>query len=104
MDVVDPADVEALLLIHFIGLGRKKDDRNVARGGNIFQSSADLIAVHAGHHHVEQDEIGLLGTAGNGKRLLAIGGDLGPNEFFNTPETTATLVGVSSTISTSLLS
>ena len=104
MNVVDPADIKAFLLIHFVGLGGEKDDGNVARRGNVLESPADLIAIHSGHRHIKQDEIRLLRAVGDGQRLLAIGGNLGPEESFSTPETTATLVGVSSTIKTSFLS
>ena len=31
VDVVDRADVESLLLVELVGLGREKDNRNVAR-------------------------------------------------------------------------
>ena len=62
VDVVDGADVEAFLLVDLLGLGGEEDDGNVARGGNVLESPADFIAVHAGHHHVEQDEIRLLGA------------------------------------------
>ena len=85
MDVVDRADVEALLLLHLLGLGGKEDDGNVARGGNVLQSPADLIAVHAGHHHVEQDEIGLFGAVGDGQRLLAVGGNFRPVRVLQHP-------------------
>ena len=104
MDVVDGADIEALLLVDLLGLGGEEDDGNVARDGNVLKSPADFIAVHAGHHHVEQNEIRLLGRGGDCQRLLAVGGNFRPIESFSNPETTATLVGVSSTIKTSFLS
>ena len=80
MDVVDPADVETLLLVHLIGLGREEDDGNIARGWNVLEFAADLIAVHAWHHHVEQDEIGFLPRGGDCKRFLAVGGDFRPEQ------------------------
>ena len=82
MDIVHGPDVEAFLLIQFIGLCRKKDDWNVTRGGNVLQSPADLIAVHARHRHIEQDKIGLLSAGGDGKGLLAVGSDLGSVRAF----------------------
>jgi len=45
MDVVDRADIEALLLVDLLGLGGEEDDGNVARGGNVLESAADFIAM-----------------------------------------------------------
>jgi len=85
VDIVDGADVEAFLLVQFVGLGGEEDDGNVARGGIVLQSPADLIAVHAGHHHVEQDEIGLLGGSGDCQGLFAVGGHLGAERVLQHP-------------------
>ena len=75
VDVINCANVESLLFLGLLGLGGKEDDGNVSRGGNVLQPPTDLVAVHAWHHHVEQDEIGLFGAVGNGQRLLAVGGN-----------------------------
>ena len=53
VDVVDGADVEALLFVNLLGLGGEEDDGDVARGGNVLQPPANLITIHTGHHHVE---------------------------------------------------
>jgi hypothetical protein len=38
---------------------RDHDDGDVAGGGVGFQAAAALEPVHAGHHHVQQDQVGL---------------------------------------------
>ena len=58
---------------------------NIARRGNVLESPADLIAIHSWHHHVKQDEIRLLRAVGDGQRLLAIGGNLGPEKILQHP-------------------
>src|SRR6185437_11018919 len=83
--VVDRADIEALLLVDLLGLGGEEDDGNVARGGNVLESPADFIAVHAGHHHVEQDEIRLLCRGSDGQRLFAVGGNFRPVRILQHP-------------------
>ena len=55
-----PETVEQTLtlgLIDFLVLGRDEHDRNVAGALRLLESAADVIAVHAGHDHVQQDEV-----------------------------------------------
>ena len=47
----------------------------------VLEPAADLEPVHARHHDVEQDEVRLVGSVGDGKRLLAVGGHLGPERI-----------------------
>src|SRR5215467_7040829 len=76
--VIHGTDIEALLLVDLVDLGGKKDDGNVARSRVVLELAADLIAVHARHHHVEQDQVWLLGAGRDGQRLLSVGRHLGP--------------------------
>src|SRR5215469_13821516 len=76
--VIHGTDTEALLLVDLVDLGGKKDDGNVARPRVVLELAADLIAVHARHHHVEQDQVWLLGAGRDGQRLLSVGCHLGP--------------------------
>ena len=82
MDIVDGADLKSVLLVDRVGLRGEEDHRNIAGDGIGLQAPADLIAVHARHHHVEQDEVRLLGGGSEHQRLLAIGRDLGPIRAF----------------------
>ena len=77
MDVVYRTDLKAQLLVAFFDLRRQEDHGDVRRFRILFQPPADLITVHARHHHIEQDEIGSLRACGYGKRLLTVGRDLG---------------------------
>src|SRR5215467_570294 len=76
--VINGTDIEAPLLVDLVELGGKKDEGNVARPLFVLELAADLIAVHARHHHVEQDQVWLLGAGRDGQRLLSVGCHLGP--------------------------
>src|SRR5512147_3122807 len=78
VDIVDSADLKSILLVDGVGLSGEEDHRDVAGHRIGLQPAADLIAVHARHHHVEQDQIWLLRGGGEHQRLLAVGRDLGP--------------------------
>src|SRR5208337_2993984 len=57
-DVVLRAELEPLLLVDLLRFRRQEDHGN-ARGAGIFlESSAGLVAAHAGHHDIEEDEVG----------------------------------------------
>jgi hypothetical protein len=57
-DVVDRARRQALGLVAFgVGAGHEQHD-GVAGGLVHFEPAARFIAVQAGHHHVEQDDVG----------------------------------------------
>ena len=69
-DVVVGAELEAEDLVDLLRLGGQHDDRHRAARP---QAPADLEAVDARHHHVEDDEVeGVLGEAL--ERLLAVDG------------------------------
>ena len=74
-DVVDPADFEALAQI-FVSVPRGDEDHGDVRCLRLgLEAAAGLPAVHAGHHHVEQDQVRLLGPR-KGDRALAGARDL----------------------------
>ncbi len=58
-DVVHRPQVEAVLLI-LRGIERRdENDRDLPRRVVMLQRLDDLMPVHVGHHHVEQDQVGL---------------------------------------------
>ena len=75
-DVVDGPEAEAELFILDTGLGRQKDDRNVAGLGILLQLATDLVAIHLRHHDIEQDQIRLRLAGGDAQRLLPMIGHL----------------------------
>src|SRR5437867_810444 len=75
-EVVDTADLEALAQVLIAILRRDEDDRDVRRLRLGLETPAGLPAVNTRHHHVEQDEIGLL-AAGKRDGALAGARDLG---------------------------
>jgi hypothetical protein len=73
VDVIDRAELEPLSLILGFGPGGQKDHRN-GRGLRIgLEPPTDLVAIHVGHRHVEQDQVRLVGRAGMFERLGATG-------------------------------
>ena len=58
-DVVDGACLEACQLVGLLQQRGHEDHRNVTRFLEVLQSAAGFETVDAGHHHVEQDEIGM---------------------------------------------
>ncbi len=56
--VIDRADLEAAHLVGRIREGGHKDDRDCSRVCLGFEAAARLEPIEAGHHHVEQDEVG----------------------------------------------
>src|SRR5207244_12101470 len=74
-EVVDTADLEPLAQVLVAVLRGHEDDRNVRRLRLRLEPPARLPAVDPRHHHVEQDEVGLL-APGEGDRPLAGARDL----------------------------
>ncbi|MNP63104.1 hypothetical protein D3C76_1584620 [compost metagenome] len=75
-DVVDGPERQAELLALGIGKGGKQYHGNAVGVGVGAQMLENLIAVHAGHHHVQQDEIRSRLATGNAQALLpALGGE-----------------------------
>ena len=54
--------------------GRHHDDRDEGRGGVLADPAAGLVAVHPGHHDVEQDDVGQLSREQVQRRLTGRGG------------------------------
>ena len=77
-DVVDGAQGQAQLLVGHFAHGGHKNHGYGGRGGIGLQRAAHVVATHARHHDVEQDQIGLVAAGGDFQGALAIDGDLGP--------------------------
>jgi hypothetical protein len=77
VDVVHSAHFEAASFILGASLASEKDDGDFACGRISFEAGTNFVAVHAGHHDVEEDKVGLLFGGGEGKGFFAVGGDLG---------------------------
>ncbi len=74
VDEIDRPGVQRLRLALGVGLGGDEDDGQLARGGPPAQLGQHLVAVHAGHHHVQQHQVGH-GAAGQQlQRVGAAGG------------------------------
>jgi hypothetical protein len=65
MDIIHGADLETTGFVFGAGLTGKEDDGDFACRGISLEARTDFVAVHAGHHDVEEDEIGLF--LGRGK-------------------------------------
>lgn len=57
-DIVHPASPEAFHNPLCFTPGGDEDHRDLSRTSHLLQSAAGVIPVHAGHHHVEQNDIG----------------------------------------------
>ncbi len=55
--VVHRAEAQAHFLVGVVGQGGQKDDGNVARQRVGLELAADGVAIHLGHHDVEQDQV-----------------------------------------------
>src|SRR4051812_2082261 len=62
-DVVVGAGLEALLDVRLLGASGQHDDRQTVHVGVGAQGAGSVQAAHAGHHHVENHQVGLLGGA-----------------------------------------
>ena len=58
--VVDAADVEPARAVAELGPRREEDDRDAVRAVVLEQLLGHAPAVEAGHHHVEEHDVGLL--------------------------------------------
>ncbi|MNY15093.1 hypothetical protein D3C86_1482920 [compost metagenome] len=75
-DVVGGAERQAVLFALEIGEGGEQHHRNAAGVGVDAQMLEHLVAFHAGHHHIQQDEIRPRLAARNTQALLpALGGE-----------------------------
>jgi len=70
-DVVDCADLEPDAFVFLVGPGGHENHRNVGRPPVRLEALAHLVAIHLGHHDVEQDQVGRLRTGRDAQRLLA---------------------------------
>jgi hypothetical protein len=73
VNVIDRAELKPFCLILGFGAGGQKDDRNGSRLRIGLEPPADLVAIHVGHRHVEQNEVRLVGRPGLFERLGAAG-------------------------------
>ena len=73
-DVVDGPHRQAPRFVFFLVARRDKQHRNARRGRVALEAGADFVAVHAGHHHIEQDQVRGLGRRGQRKRTFAVDG------------------------------
>ena len=77
VDVIDSANFEAAGLVLGTGLAGEEDNGDFRGGGIGFEAGADFVAVHARHHYVEEDEVGLFFGVGQGQGLFTVRRDLG---------------------------
>ena len=74
-DVVEGPQLEPALLVAGIGQRGDEHHRDVAGDGVVSELCQHRIAVHAGHHHVEQDQVGPgLGQHGLQRVRARVGG------------------------------
>ena len=64
-DVIHRAEFEALLFVFDRIQPGDENDRNILGGRILAQAGEYIVAVHAGHQHVEQDQIGFRGAGGD---------------------------------------
>ena len=57
VDEIDGTEFEAQFLIGSFGFGGEEDHRHAGGRRVRLQCPADRIAIHLGHHHIEQDQI-----------------------------------------------
>ena len=74
-DVIDRTGFQATLLVLDAAHGGDENDRNAPAVGVRLEAPADFQAAQAGHHDVEQDEVGRLVGIDDLERLLARRGD-----------------------------
>ncbi len=73
-EVVDRAGGEGFHFVHRLGERGHEEDGHIARFGAGFQAAAGFEAVETGHHHIEEDEVGL-GLRGLREGFLAVFSD-----------------------------
>ena len=72
--VVVGAELQADDAVHLLGLGGEHEDRDVAHRDALLQQPADLQAVHAGQHQVEDDQVRLAALRHLEGGLAVLGG------------------------------
>ncbi len=78
VDVVDGPQRQAVRLRTLLHLGGQEDHRDLPRLRHLLQRLHHLIAIHLGHHHVEQDQVHPGAGREDLQRPLAADGDLDP--------------------------
>lgn len=78
VDVVDGPQRQAVRLRTLLHLGGQEDHRDLPRLRHLLQRLHHLIAIHLGHHHVEQDQVYPGAGREDLQRPLAADGDLDP--------------------------
>ena len=73
-DIILRAQGKALGLVDLLVLGRDEHDRDVAGARRLLESAADFIAVHAGHDHVQQNNVRRGFAAGQAQGVPAVFG------------------------------
>jgi len=73
VNVIDGTKLKPFCLILGFGAGGQKDHRNGSGLRIGLEPPTDLVAIHVGHRHVEQDEVRLVGCTGMFERLGAAG-------------------------------
>ena len=59
VQVIDRPQAQTDLLVVHVAVRGQEDHRNPARTQVALESATGLVAVHSGHHHVEQDQVRL---------------------------------------------
>jgi hypothetical protein len=77
VDVIHSPDFKAASFFLGAGLAGEKDNGDFACGGVSLKAGADFVAVHAGHHNVEEDEIWFFFGRGESEGFFAVGSDFG---------------------------
>jgi hypothetical protein len=77
VNVIDRAKLKPFCLILGFGAGGQKDHRNGSRLRIGLEPPADLVAIHVGHRHVEQDQVRLVAGTSMFERPRAAGRYLG---------------------------
>jgi hypothetical protein len=73
VNVIDGPELKPLCLILGFGARGQKDHRDGSGLRIGLEPPADLVPIHVGHRHVEQDEVRLVGGTGMFERLGATG-------------------------------
>ncbi len=73
-DIIHRSQLKATGLIGHIAFAGDENHRNIPRRLVCLQMAAHLVTIHVRHHHIQQNQIGMLG-ARHFQRLGAAGGD-----------------------------
>jgi hypothetical protein len=74
-DVVHGAEFQAEGFVGVLAPGRHENHRYVLRAGVGLQAANDFKTIHAGHHDVEQDQVGLRIAARDAQGQRSVGGN-----------------------------